>query len=190
MLNSTPARSCSALPKPINDDPAAAWPRATPGRNWVVLDVAARHRMVVRTESLRIPNWHDTGSTSPRSGSEVALIWDTISHYSPVLIAPLAINFIAPARPEKKERIAVKPTRQPSTQREATLTGRPFFTKSPADGLVAAPQAGTGARSRRNGRPRPCCRPARPIHPRRDIASIEIPQHNEPLRGMAAGGAR
>ena len=101
--------------------------------------------MVVRTESLRIPNWHDTGSTSPRSGSEVALIWDTISHYSPVLIAPLAINFIAPARPEKKERIAVKPTRQPSTQREATLTGRPFFTKSPADGLVAAPQAGTGA---------------------------------------------
>jgi hypothetical protein len=30
---------------------------------------------------------------------EVALIWDTISHYSPVLIAPLAINFIAPARP-------------------------------------------------------------------------------------------
>jgi len=94
MLNSTPARSCSALPKPINDDPAAAWPRATPGRNWVVLDVAARHRMVVRTESLRIPNWHDTGSTSPRSVGEVALIWDTISHYLPVLIAPLATNFI------------------------------------------------------------------------------------------------
>src|SRR5262245_64052281 len=85
-------------PKPIDDDAAAAWPRATPGRNWVVLDVAARHRMVVRTESLRIPNWHDTGSTSPRSVGEVALIWDTISHYSPVLIAPLA-NFIAPARP-------------------------------------------------------------------------------------------
>src|SRR6516225_3445633 len=78
------------LPKPINDDPAAAWPRATPGRNWVVLDVAARHRMVVWTESLRIPNRHDTGSTSPRSVGEVALIWDTISHYSPVLIAPLA----------------------------------------------------------------------------------------------------
>ena len=58
--------------------------------------------MVVRTESLRIPNWHDTGSTSPRSVSEVALIWDTISHYSPVLIAPLA--FIAPARPEKNKR--------------------------------------------------------------------------------------
>src|SRR5215471_4370614 len=58
---------------------------------------SARHRMVVRTESLRIPNWHDTGSTSPRSVGEVTLIWDTISHYSPVLIAPLAINFIAPA---------------------------------------------------------------------------------------------
>ena len=48
---------------------------------------SARHRMVVRTESLRIPNWHDTGSTTPRSVGEVALIWDTISHYSPVLIA-------------------------------------------------------------------------------------------------------
>jgi hypothetical protein len=64
--------------------------------------VAVRHRMVVRTESLRIQNRHDTGSTSPRSVGEVALIWDTISHYSPVLIAPLAINFIAPAHPEKK----------------------------------------------------------------------------------------
>src|SRR6516164_9874782 len=52
---------------------------------------SARHRMVVRTESLRIPNWHDTGSTSPRSVGEVALIGDTISHYSRVLIAPLAI---------------------------------------------------------------------------------------------------
>jgi ABC-type nitrate/sulfonate/bicarbonate transport system ATPase subunit len=38
------------------------------------------------------PNRHDTGPTCPRSGGEVALIWDTISHYSPVLIAPLAIN--------------------------------------------------------------------------------------------------
>src|SRR6516164_2286961 len=54
------------------------------------------------TEPLRIPNRHDTGSTSPRSVGEVALIWDTISHYSPVLIAPLA-NFIAPARPEKNK---------------------------------------------------------------------------------------
>jgi hypothetical protein len=60
----------------------------------LVLDVAARHRMVVRTEPLRIPNRHDTGSTSPRSVGEVAPIWNTISHYSPVLIAPLAINFI------------------------------------------------------------------------------------------------
>ena len=65
-----------------------------PGETGSVLDVAARHRMVVRTESLRIPNRHDTGSTSPRSVGEVALIWDTISHYLPVLIAPLATNFI------------------------------------------------------------------------------------------------
>ena len=42
----------------------------------------------------------DTGSTSPRSVGEVALIWDTISHYSPVLIAPLVSDFIALARPD------------------------------------------------------------------------------------------
>jgi hypothetical protein len=33
------------------------------------------------------PNRHDTGSTRARSVDEVALIWDTISHYAPVLIA-------------------------------------------------------------------------------------------------------
>jgi hypothetical protein len=57
--------------------------------------------MEVRTESLRIPNWHDTGSTSPQSVGEVALIWDTISHYSPVLIAPLAIFHRAGASRKK-----------------------------------------------------------------------------------------
>jgi hypothetical protein len=61
------------------------------------------------TESLRIPNRHDTGSTSPRSVGEVALISDTVSHYSPVLIAPLAINFIAPAHPEKKSARLLRP---------------------------------------------------------------------------------
>ena len=34
------------------------------------------------------PNRHDTGSTTARSVCEVALIRDTISHYSDVLIAP------------------------------------------------------------------------------------------------------
>src|ERR1700730_11100407 len=43
------------------------------------------------------PNRHDTGSTSPRSVGEVALIRDTISHYSPVLD-------LAPAAPEKKRK--------------------------------------------------------------------------------------
>src|ERR1700724_1732188 len=51
------------------------------------------------------PNRHDTGSTSPRSVGEVALIRDTISHYLPVLIASCQINFLAPAS-RKKERIA------------------------------------------------------------------------------------
>ena len=69
---------------------------STPGRNWVVLDVAARHRMVVRTESLRIPNRHDTGSTSPRSVGEVALGRSRTN----------LGQFIAPAHPRKKERIA------------------------------------------------------------------------------------
>src|SRR3974377_1647483 len=40
----------------------------------------------------------EIGSTSLRSGGELALIWDTISHYSPVLIAPLEINSLRPAR--------------------------------------------------------------------------------------------
>src|SRR6516162_4999941 len=70
----------------------------------VVLDVAARAPDGgAGLNQLRIPNWHDTGSTGPRSVGEVALIWDTISHYSPVLIAPLA-NFIAPARRKKNKR--------------------------------------------------------------------------------------
>jgi hypothetical protein len=47
----------------------------------------------------------DTGSTSPRSVGEVAVIRDTISHYSPVLIALLSNQFLAPAS-GKKERIA------------------------------------------------------------------------------------
>ena len=42
---------------------------------------------MVRTELLP-PNRHDTGSTSPRSVGEVALIRDTTSHDSPALIAP------------------------------------------------------------------------------------------------------
>jgi hypothetical protein len=36
------------------------------------------------------PNRHDTGSTTARSVDEVALIRDTISHYVPVLSAPLS----------------------------------------------------------------------------------------------------
>jgi hypothetical protein len=64
-------------PSPSMMIPLPHGPGATPGRNWVVLDVAARHRMVVRTESLRIQNRHDAGSTSPRSVGEVALIWDS-----------------------------------------------------------------------------------------------------------------
>src|SRR5438552_13684247 len=40
------------------------------------------------------PNRHDTGSTTSRSVDEVALIRDTISHYAPVLIAPLSFKFV------------------------------------------------------------------------------------------------
>src|SRR5262249_23901345 len=68
--------------------------------------------MVVRTESLRIPNWHDTGSTSPRSVGEAALIGDTISHYSRVLIAPLAII-------SSRRHVQKKPERRAVTMRAA-----------------------------------------------------------------------
>ena len=58
-------------------------------RNWAG-GVAARSR-VVRTGSYA-PNRHDTGSTTARSGDEIALIRDTINHYGPVFIAPLSIR--------------------------------------------------------------------------------------------------
>jgi|GraSoiStandDraft_30_1057271.scaffolds.fasta_scaffold385297_1 hypothetical protein len=48
------------------------------------------------------PNRRDTGSTSPRSVGEVALIRHTISHYSPVLIAPLS-NQLPRAGVQKKK---------------------------------------------------------------------------------------
>ena len=67
---------------------------ATPGRKGRTGRSSPGTRWWYGTESLRISNRHDTGSTSPRSVGEVALIWDTISHYLPVLIAPLATNFI------------------------------------------------------------------------------------------------
>ena len=35
---------------------------------------------------------HDTWSTTARSGDEVVLIRDAVSHYAPVLIAPLSIQ--------------------------------------------------------------------------------------------------
>ncbi len=44
-------------------------------------------------DSIRsVPNRHDTGSTTARSVDEVELIRDSISHYAPVLIAPLSIR--------------------------------------------------------------------------------------------------
>jgi hypothetical protein len=45
---------------------------------------AARGREWIITHS----NRHDTGSTTSRSVDEIALIWDTIGHYAPVLIGP------------------------------------------------------------------------------------------------------
>jgi hypothetical protein len=57
-------------------------------RNRVV--VGSSHPRLVRTRSLRAPNRHNTGSTIARSVDEVALIRDTISHYAPVLFAPLS----------------------------------------------------------------------------------------------------
>jgi putative ABC transport system substrate-binding protein len=45
----------------------------------------------------------ELGSTTARSGDEVALIADTISHYPSVLIASLSNNSLAPASKKKKQ---------------------------------------------------------------------------------------
>src|ERR1700730_14664783 len=51
------------------------------------------------------PNRHDTGSTSPRSVGEVALIRHTISHFACV-DRTFVKSISSRRRPEKKERIA------------------------------------------------------------------------------------
>jgi len=80
----------SSWPKTVNDNPQclhpAAWARATAGETGSQC-VAVGVRVMVRTESLRIQSARhrvDHGTISGRS----ALIRDTPSHYSPVLIAP------------------------------------------------------------------------------------------------------
>src|SRR6266508_6480013 len=59
-------------------------------RNWVV--VASQPAARGKDWIIMHLNRHDTGSTTARSVDEVALIRDTISHYAPVLIAPLSIQ--------------------------------------------------------------------------------------------------
>jgi hypothetical protein len=54
-----------------------------------------------RQVGIYAPNRHDTGSTTARSLDEVALIRDTISHYAPLLIAPLSVPNSSRQRPEK-----------------------------------------------------------------------------------------
>ncbi len=59
--------------------------------------------MVVRTESLRIPNRHDTGSTSPRSVGEVALIRElhtvrcklSLTVAQQIVVVNLSVSFVS-----------------------------------------------------------------------------------------------
>src|ERR1700724_610817 len=82
-----------------------AWPRATRRRNWVVVAEQAGTAWWYGLNHYA-PNRHDTGSTSPRSVGEVALIRH---HYKP-LFACVDRTFVksisSRRRPEKKERIA------------------------------------------------------------------------------------
>ena len=55
-------------------------------------------------------NRHDTGSTTARSVDEVALIQDTLSRYTPVLIAPF-VKSVAPACREFFSRQVAAPFR-------------------------------------------------------------------------------
>jgi len=52
--------------------------------------IECRHIKPHDSERTDMSSAHDTGSTTARSVDEVALIRDTISHYAPVLIAPLS----------------------------------------------------------------------------------------------------
>src|SRR6202048_3849841 len=53
---------------------------------------AASRRVLARTGSSRTQWGNDVRTTSPRLRGELRLTLDTLSHYSPVFIAPLAIN--------------------------------------------------------------------------------------------------
>jgi hypothetical protein len=60
-------------------------------RNWVTARAASR-RVLARTGASRTRSGNDVRTTSPRLRGELRLTLDTLSHYSPVFIAPLAIN--------------------------------------------------------------------------------------------------
>ena len=49
-------------------------------------------RVLARTGASRTQSGNDVRTTSPRLRGELRLTLDTLSHYSPVFIAPLAIN--------------------------------------------------------------------------------------------------
>jgi hypothetical protein len=70
-------------------------PRAAPGGTRLGRSGVAAQPGVVRLDHYA-PNRHDTGSTTARSVDEVALIRDTVSHYTPVSIA-LLCKSVAPA---------------------------------------------------------------------------------------------
>jgi hypothetical protein len=75
--------------------------------------VAGGHCILVRTESLRAPIGTTQGRPAHDQWAKLRLIRDTISHYSPVLIAPLSNPISSRQRREKKERIAGEGLAQP-----------------------------------------------------------------------------
>jgi hypothetical protein len=67
---------------------------------------------VVRTGSITHPIGTTQGSTTARSVDEVALIRDTISHYAPMLIAPLSIQIRGTGVQKKFGRVPESPAGQ------------------------------------------------------------------------------
>jgi hypothetical protein len=60
-------------------------------RNWITARAASR-RVLARTGASRTQSGNDVRTTSPPLRGELRLTLDTLSHYSPVFIARLAIN--------------------------------------------------------------------------------------------------
>jgi hypothetical protein len=97
--------------------------------------------------SPRSQSGNDLGSTRPRSGGELRLTWGTLSHYSPVFIASLAINSLRRAA-RKKDASPLLQSGGRQSHRGAVQRDRHKHAK--ADGVADRAQVGGRWRSPRH----------------------------------------